>query len=394
MQDPPAGSRPRPTGPSPRPTVVLAHPSVDLYGSDRMLLESARGLAQDHDVVVCLPHEGPLAAECRTQGLTVVIRSMPVVRKAILSPIGFVRFLVSIITTLPGMVATLRRYKASSLYLNTETIPTWLVAARLARVPCVCHVHEAEEEAARALRFLLALPLLLAHGVIVNSDASRRVLMSSIARLDRRTVVVYNGLAGPDQEVPPLRDDLDPPIRLLLVGRLSPRKGSDIAVDALAILREQGVPARLGLAGTAFEGYEWYVQQLEEQVARLGLTEHVDFLGFTSPVWAIHAQADIVLMPSRAEPFGNAAVEAMLAGRPVVANAVQGLTEIITSGKTGRLVPTDNPRALAQAITELVDDWEETCRMASRGHDEATTRFSLDAYDDQVRMAMQKVERR
>jgi glycosyltransferase involved in cell wall biosynthesis len=80
---------------------------------------------------------------------------------------------------------------------------------------------------------------------------------------------------------------------------------------------------------------------------------------------------------ARSEPFGLAIVEAMAAGLPIVATASEGAQEIIEDRVTGRLVPVDDPEALAQAIEELLDDPLERARLGRNASLEARERFSL-----------------
>ena len=115
-----------------------------------------------------------------------------------------------------------------------------------------------------------------------------------------------------------------------------------------------------------------------------GLDARVDFAGFHSDVWPWFADADIVLVPSRTEPFGNVAVEAALACRPVVASAVQGLQEIVVSGETGTLVAADDPDALADAVYALAQDWPAALETAERARTDAEHRFGTKRYGDDL----------
>ncbi|MFC0864177.1 glycosyltransferase family 4 protein [Sphaerimonospora cavernae] len=355
--------------------VVVTHPSPDLYGSDRMLLESVRALTEAAEVTVVLPEEGPLGDRLRETGSEIAIMPSPVLRKSLLSPRGVLTLTWQTLTTLPRIVAMLRRIRPTALYVSTLTIPLWIVAGRLARVPVICHVHEAEQHISPLLRRLLTAPVRLAHQVVANSEACLRTLTSGGVRPGRITVI-YNGV--PDRgDSTPLRDV--PEGRLVLVGRLSPRKGSDVAVRAVALLRERGRQVTLTLVGSIFPGYEWFEKELQELAA-----DGVVFAGFQDPVAPFLADADIALVPSREEPFGNVAVEAMLAGRPVVASEVQGLTEIIQTGETGVLVPPGSPEALADAIEALLDDWPRTCALACDGQRIARERFALSRYHREI----------
>lgn len=360
-------------------TVLLAHASADLYGSDLQLVETAAGcIDAGADVVVVLPGDGPLVGRMRSVGARVVLFDMPVLRKAQLSPRGIVALGVRTAAALGPMVRLIRHFRPDTVLVNTLTIPAWLVAARLAGVAPVCHVHEAEADVSRVLRVGLAAPLLLARDVVVNSAAAREVVVSAVSVLDCRTRVVYNGVPGPD--MPPAPPPADPAsAHVVLVGRLSPRKGTDVALEAVAALREGGRDVRLTLCGSVFAGYEWFEAELRARAARPDLAGSVELVGYADP-WAWFARADVVVVPSRVEPFGNVAVQAMLAERPVVASRTQGLAEIVRDGETGLLVPPDEPAALAEAIEVLLDDPDRAAELASAGRRDVRERFSAARY--------------
>jgi glycosyltransferase involved in cell wall biosynthesis len=360
--------------------VLIVHPSAELYGSDRVALESARALADDGwQVTATLTAHGPLEALLRDAGCEVVVQPAPVLRKNLLSPAGLARFAWQTARQTPAMVRLLRRTRPGLVYVSTVTVPWWLVLARLGRRRVVCHVHEAEEDVPKAVRTGLAAPLLLAHAVVANSEVSRDVVVGAAGRLRNRTSVVYNGVPGPLAADPP-RAELTDPVRLVLVGRVSPRKGTDVAVEALALLRERGRDVTLDLVGDVFPGYEWFSEDVARIAAERGVSDRVRFRGVLPEVWGPLAEADVALVPSRVEPFGNAAVEAMLAGRPVVAGATQGLREIVRPGENGELAAPGDAAALAAAIERVLDAWPAAIARAAGARDEAEERYSPARY--------------
>ena len=367
-------------------TVLLAHASVELYGSDLQLVETAAGCVDaGADVVVVLPGEGPLAERMRGVGARVETLDMPVLRKAHLTPRGIVALGVGTLRALGPMTRLIRRVRPDAVLVNTLTIPAWLVAARLAGVAPVCHVHEAEADARWVVRVGLAAPLLLARDVVVNSVAARDVVVSAVPALGRRTRVVYNGVPGPPDV--PVADGgagaAPGTAHVVLVGRLSPRKGSDVALEAVALLRGTGRDVRLTLCGSVFAGYEWFEDQLRVRAAADDLAGAVDLVGYADP-WEWFARGDVVVVPSRVEPFGNVAVQAMLAGRPVVVSRTQGLAEIVKDGETGLLVRPDDPVALADAIAGLLDDPARASALAKAGRTDAAERFGAQRYRAQM----------
>src|SRR4051794_23167834 len=279
------------TGPRPRTSrsapLLVVHPGAELYGSDRVLLESVVALLARGPVTVVLPGPGPLVAELEAAGARVQLCRMPVLRKSVLRPAGLLGLLRDAVLGLPAAVRLLRAHPAG-VYVSTTILPSWVVLGRLAGRRVVCHVHEAEWPGPAVLHRLLLAPLLLAGTVVTNSRFTDRVLTGLLPALGRRSVVVPNALpavapvparrrlTGPVRLPPPARGGggvptgrpavapvparrrLTGPVRLLYVGRLSPRKGPDVAVAALAELVDRGADAELTVVGSVFAGYEWF----------------------------------------------------------------------------------------------------------------------------------------
>lgn len=374
-------------------SVLVVHPSPDLYGSDRQLLESVEAMVSEKwRVVVSLPRSGPLVELLHERGAEVDIVEVPVLRKSMMRPAGLVRLALRIPVSIYRLRRLIRRAAPDVVYVNTLTIPTWVVASRLAGTPALCHVHEAEEQGSRLSRTSIALPLLFAQHIVVNSAAAGRALSDVLGRLAGRIQIIHNGIAVPaDQSSPPRSRRPGDPAVVALVARLSPRKGIDVALEAVAELRAAGRHVGMIVCGTAFEGYEWYETQLRDRIARPDLAGHVELRGYVHPTWPVLGAADVVIVPSRAEPFGNTAVEAMLACRPIVASDVQGLAEVIEDGRTGLLVPPDDPTILALGIAHVLDDPDRALVLATSGEHEARSRFSCERYHADVAAAVRRL---
>jgi D-inositol-3-phosphate glycosyltransferase len=147
---------------------------------------------------------------------------------------------------------------------------------------------------------------------------------------------------------------------ILFVGRLTPIKGLETLLRALAVLRSDGLASAqlrlLVVGGTKGEpGDSAHLRQLAQD---LGVASWVDFRG-PQPQDALpdyYAAADLCLMPSRYESFGMVALEAMASGVPVIASRAGGLTVTVQDGVTGRLVPEGDVAALARAVKGLLAD--------------------------------------
>ena len=265
-------------------TILIANPSGDVYGSDLQMLQSVAALrSAGHRVVVALPVDGPLVPMLRAAGAEILSVDFPVLRRANASLGPFVGLLVGAARALPRLHRAIRRVAPDVVYVNTVTLPWWLVAGRAARRPVVCHVHEAETEDRRLVRLALTVPLLLADATLVISRSTMRVMCEVVPRLERRARLVYNGVPEPD-ETPSLPASTGAateasPWRVVVVARLSPRKAPHLALEAVATLRREGRDVRLELCGTAFEGYESYVAELRARSEQPDLAGAVTFSG-------------------------------------------------------------------------------------------------------------------
>ena len=368
--------------PAPRPRVLVVHPGAELYGADRVLLESATALATGFDVTVALPADGPLRAALAARGVRVTLCRMPVLRNAALRPRGALRLLADAVAGLVPALRLLRRDGVDGVYVNTLTLPSWPLLARLAGRRSVCHVHEAEESAPRLLRRAMAVCPALADRVVTNSAFCLDVLTDVAPRLRARSTVVHNTVPAP-AEVPPARRDLEGPLRLLFVGRLSPRKGPQVALTTLRELLDRGVDARLQLLGSVFEGYEWFEAELHALVDEYRLRDRVEFLGFRSDIWPHLADADVVLVPSvKEESFGNTAVEAVLAARPLVVSDHSGLREAAAGYAGAQSVPAGATAEWADAVQRVVRNWAAFRDAAVHDAAEARRRHSPERYRD------------
>lgn len=378
-------SEERDAGRSSRPVVVVANPSADVYGSDLQMLETVSALVEGGcEVIVTTPGTGALVASLGVRGASVEFLDYPVLNKAQASLGGMIILGGRAVRTVVCLVAYLRRRRPDTVYVNTVTLPWWIVAARLARVRVLCHVHEAEHHEPFLIRVALYGPLLAAHQTIVNSEATLRTLTDTLPWLTRRARRVYNGVPGPERAMCPVPGQ-ERPFRLVLVARLSARKGVDVALEAVGLLRQAGRDVRLTVCGTAAPGYEQFEEQLRQRAHAGDLRGAVSFAGYVNPIWPALADAHAVLATSLGESLGNAVIEAQLSGRPVIASDVSGHDETIEAEVTGILVPASDPEALAGAVVRLMDSPELAARLAQEALRVAQDRFSVARYRADIR---------
>ncbi len=157
---------------------------------------------------------------------------------------------------------------------------------------------------------------------------------------------------------------------LLILARLQPAKGIDVALRALPDIKD----AVLWIAGDGPEEH-----RLKRLAADLKLGNRVRFLGWRDDRSALLKAADLCLVPSRHEPFGNVVLNAWSHGIPLVAAASQGPGYLVRDGEDGLLVPVDDPAALAAAANTLLGDRPLARRIVARGLERTAAEFSESA---------------
>lgn len=155
-------------------------------------------------------------------------------------------------------------------------------------------------------------------------------------------------------------------------GRLAPQKGFDVLLDALVLVR-QTRNCQLTIYGVGPDA-----ETLQKHADHLGLAEHVNFAGFVSdPQQAIH-DADVFVLSSRYEGFGNVLVEALAVGLTIVSTDCDfGPSEILQNGKYGYLVPVNNPEELARRMLYALDN-----RLDPQSQIQRASLFSIEAAVD------------
>lgn len=116
----------------------------------------------------------------------------------------------------------------------------------------------------------------------------------------------------------------------------------------------------------------------------LCVSKKVEFAGYRGDISDILPNVRVVVVPSRSEPFGRVAIEAMAAGVPVIASDVDGLKEIVVDGYNGYLVPKNNPEAIAEKLVYLYRNQQILVHLGENAREWANNNFSLERYAQEI----------
>jgi L-malate glycosyltransferase len=368
--------------------VLYVNHTETVSGAERSLLSLLGGLPPEVRPLVASPR-GRLAEEVERLGVptTTITGTAGSLR---LHPLHTPQALAELSAAALQVRRAARRQRADVLHANSIRAGVVLALAGPTRAAKLVHVRDCLPPGAvstATLRLIAA----TATTVIANSrytaDAVRavapgarlEVLYNPVdlsrfdpSRIDRARARAALGGAG------------ERGVLLGVVGQLSPWKGQDTAIEALALLCEQGVDAHLLLVGSAkfvaratrFDNKR-YLAHLHDLAQAAGVGDRVSWLGEREDVPELMRALDALLLPSWEEPFGRALIEAMALGVPVLATDVGGPREIVEDGREGYLLPPRNPGAWAQAVRRVVERPDRGLELGMAGRSRVERQFTV-----------------
>ncbi|HEY3777967.1 MAG TPA: glycosyltransferase [Rhizomicrobium sp.] len=222
-------------------------------------------------------------------------------------------------------------------------------------------------------------------GVLVAAEHRRETLIQDGVRPDD-IAAVPNAVRLPPDAKSEFALRRGEPAHIGALGRLHPKKGFGMLVEALRLLAERGVLFRCTIAG---EGPER--GRLVAQVREYGLADRVFLPGWTDDVPAFLSAVDVFVLPSFQEDYPLAVLDAMASGVPIIASAIEGPKDFLREGTTGLFVPPGNASALADTLTELL---ASPALRESLGHAarlDAEQRYSFRAIGRSLTTALENV---
>ena len=359
------------------PRTVLFVAWAPFYsGAERALLLTVRALQRERVTpVVVVGTDGDLRAHLESDGVETQL--VPIQYADWKNPLTWIQSVSAI-----ARIA----HRTGAHLVHANDCPSFQpagYAARLLGIPAVTHVRfpDTREGFSWFLRPGFQRALFV-------SDYLRRDATSAAPDLfSGRSDVIHDGV-----DLPPLgdassRDRLKLELGLALdrptvgiAGQVAEVKGIWEFIEAARLLVTGGALATFVVLGDDLKEQGKTRRLAEQRVRDLGLSDHFRFLGFRPNAPALIPAFDVVAVPSHIEPLGNATLEAMAAGRPVVGSRVGGIPEMVMDGETGLLVPPRNAEALSEALATVIRDARLREHLGAAGRSRAERVFSLEAH--------------
>jgi glycosyltransferase involved in cell wall biosynthesis len=326
------------------------------------------------------PTNGAMVESAKAHGATVVVQRH-VWWMAFEPSFWYARQLLALPYRVIKLARWIRRHGVALVYSNTAVIPEGALAARLAKVPHVWHVHEVLTPAHWRPR-LLPMGVLtrligrLSRRVVFESASARAVAGRAVPEAKAR--VIANSLRTLPSGAGASRDDVRRELEIapsdfvvLWIGRFSERKRPQLLVEALARMSHANMTTAL------FVGEGPIRDDLENHRLRLGIPElRARVLPFRDDLAPLFRAGDVLVLTSDEESFGLVLIEAGAAGLPVIATRAQGPSEIVVDADTGFLVDLGDAAALAERLDQLAQDAALRGRLGAAGAARVASEYS------------------
>jgi glycosyltransferase involved in cell wall biosynthesis len=361
-----------------RLTIVQMLPELNVGGVESGVMDSARGyVARGHTSIV-ISNGGRLVERLAREGT--IHHALPVHKKSLSTALGLV----------PKVARILKASKADIVHARSR-VPAWIghYAARRAGVPFVTTVHGFYSP------HFFSRIMVRGERVIAVSRPVAEYATASLNADPARIRVIHRGIEperyadAPDAtRVAALRKELGVPeghAVVAIIGRITRLKGHPVFLEAMARVIGQLPDVCALVVGAAPPRKAPYLDELKALATKLGLGERAVFAGSRPDVPEVLHACDVVVNAStQPESFGRTLIEAMAAGRPVVATAHGGALDIVADGVCGRLVPPERPDALADALLGILRSPDRGREMGQAGRARVLEHFTVDRMVDET----------
>jgi glycosyltransferase involved in cell wall biosynthesis len=369
-----------------------------MYGSSKVLLQAVTALkARGHKVCVVVSENGPLTEALELKGIDTKIIRLGILRRRYFNALGLLNRAGVLTRAFFALKKLCKQNQIDIIYTNTAPVIIGGILSKFTGIKNVWHLHEILEPGSFMHRFFGWLINATAQKVIVVSDA---VYNNWAGRIDTSKMVkVYNGfeVSGINVDInvganvntiKPLREKLNlnnNTVLVGMVGRVNLIKGQSYFIQIAAAAKAAGLNCHFVMIGDAYKGYEYLYPQLETQITTLGLQNSITNLYYQPNAAALIQQLDIFVLPSiKPDSFPVVILEAMAAGKPIIATNQGGAQEQIVDSVTGFLVPINNATVAAQKLGVLVNNPDMRTRMGQAGARKLQEQFSLATFNKNI----------
>lgn len=376
--------------------ILLLHSTPDLYGSSKIFLQVVQVYQKSgFNPVVVLSGKGPLSETLHAMQVPVRVQNLGILRRKYVTPVGLLNRFSRNRKAYNFFDELHKQYQFKLVYSNTLAVIVGAFWAKRNKLPHIWHIHE-------ILRGPAPLVKLLA--TMLDRSTKRPIAVSTAVEAYwkpklklAKPEVIHNGIPYEEflKPYPQAKTDLLLPLDKLvitMIGRINPGKGQLFFLEVAKQLRKAYPQLVFVMVGDPYPGYESIDADIRGFVKRNALEDSVFNLGYRSDIPCILAATDIFVLPSTfPDSFPTVILEAMAAGKPVVATKSGGAEEMVLDGETGFLFDIEDQDTCRKKISILVENSDLRAQLGKRGKNRVVIEYNLESFQDKIRKHLWKV---
>jgi len=370
--------------------ILFLQSSSEGYGSGKIILQVLRFYQnQGFSPVVLLTNEGAIQKDLVQMNIPVYVQNLGILRRKYVSPTGLINRFVKNLKAYRFLSQLHKDFRFELVYSNTLAVVVGAFWAKRNQVPHIWHIHEILLGPGPLVKWL--------SGLLDSSTPHPIAVSQAVAEhwqpfLKRSKIqVIHNGIPYESflHAKPSLKEELGLPessVLIGMIGRINPGKGQLFFLQLANKLSKSHPEAHFVLIGDPFPGYEPILEEVKREIRDKKLETRVSYLGFRADIPEVMASLDIFVLPSvLPDSFPTVILEAMAAGKPVVATRSGGASEMVVEGKTGFLIPIGDEEKGIFALEKLISDTSLRQEMGNMGQHRVLKTYSLEAFEEKIK---------
>lgn len=363
-------------------TLAVFHPSSELYGADRIMVAALQATPDEMRKIVYLFSDGPLVKYIyqHVKNVEVVVNlKMPVIYRAIFTPIGIVKFGLSWLKFYRFMKKENKKYNFDLAYVNTLSCSLILPQLKFLKIKSFVHVHEIIDSPKIVGKVTARLSRKYADRVVCVSNAVLNGLKRYDKKINEKGEVLYNGIK-------PLvlreREKENEVLNFYLFGRIKPEKGQWFLAETIAKLSDLELEkAHFTIVGSPVKGQENMLEELKNELEKEGVLSYCSFVPFVDDISLEMTKADVCLVPSiMKDPFPTTVLEAMSVGKAVIATSHGGAKEALE--ETGVLIAPHDVSGFASSLRRLIKAPKDVADLGQKAKNRFYKKFTSEVFNE------------
>lgn len=358
-------------------SILFLHSSSDLYGASRIFLQIVQNTVRQGDrAIVVLSDEGPLAEEIRAAGADLHLFKLGILRRRYMNLFGVINRLFFLYKAFQKLQTLIQSEKVDLVYSNGTAVLIGALTCARTKTKHIWHIHEIMTPPWPLRQLQVALMDRVSTLQIAVSRAAEDH-WKSLVNKPEKIIQLFNGVDT--EHYASVKSPISK-ICIGMIGRVNHWKGQPYFLE---IAKELGPSFNYVMAGDPYPGYEYLIE--ENETIRNKLNVEVHNLGYVADNRDFFNQIHVMLLPSiLPDPLPTVVLEAMAAGKPVIATRQGGALDMVQEGETGFFIPINKPKVAAEIIRPFLNDAPQVQQMSLNARKRANEHFSLKLFNSEI----------